>query len=109
MAQTFQINGSNLTYIGKADWPTELSGAGLDGLSPKGRWVKHVWQADVMTAAEYDTLFGFEGHKVSITTTDYYDRNGDYKTYYSVDFESINGSHNGPVFENVTMEFRVRL
>lgn len=109
MAQTFQINGANLTYINDAQWPTELSTGGLDGLTPKNRWVAHTWQADVMTAAEYDELFALMGSKPSITTTNYYDRNGDFTTYYGCDFDEITGSHTGPLFENVQATFRVRL
>jgi len=109
MAQTFQINGSNLTYIAGADWPDQAGTQALDGDAPLLRWRRHVWSTNVMSASEWDTLAALEGQKVSITTTDYSDRNSDYATYYGCDFERLSGRHEGPVFVDVRAEFMVRI
>jgi hypothetical protein len=109
MAQTFVINGTTLTRVGAANW-SELPEAEIfNGKMAKNRWRGLRLGADVVAASEFDVLFALEGGKVALTCPNYSDRNGDYKTYYGVDFLSIRGEHNGPVVENIQIELMVRL
>ena len=111
MAQEFVINGTTISRITKGDWVDEPGDSqSLDGVTLLARWRRHTWRADVLSAAEWNTLRALEGAKVSITTPAYDDRNGaDYRAYYQVDFERLDGSHDGPVFTGVTAEFLVRI
>jgi hypothetical protein len=109
MAQIFQLNGSSLTYPTKAFWTDQSSGSILNGKTPIHRWRDHLWRAEVMTETEYNTLYAQNGQRINITTIDYNDRNGDYKTYYQVKIMSVSGSHNGPIFEGVEVRFKVRV
>jgi len=111
MAQVFKINSTSLTRITKGDWLDEPGDSqALDGVTPLARWRRHRWQADVLSASEWNTLRSLEVANVSITTPNYSDRNAaDYVSYYQVDFEQLSGDHQGPVMVNVVAEFLVRL
>lgn len=109
MAQDFKINGTTIARILRGDWEDSSAGAGLDGTTARRRWVRHLWGADALSAAEFNTLYALEGQWVTLTTVNYADRNGDYVNYYGVICERVTGNHAGPVFEQVTAEFRVRL
>lgn len=109
MAQIFQINGTTITRMLRGDWTDDPAGSGLDGSTPRQRWVRHVWGADVLSAAEYNTLYAAEGQRVTITTPNYADRNGDYVDYFGVLCQRVSGSHDGPVVTNVAVDFLVRL
>lgn len=109
MAQVFQINGTNLSYPIKADWQPAPVNQSLNGLTPHDRWTPHTLVAEWMPATEFDTLYGYQGAIVSLTTTNFDNRNSDYKVYFGVEFKSISGEHVGPIFQNVTMEFLIRL
>ena len=110
MAQTFVINSTTLVRISSSNW-SELPEAEIfNGKTAKNRWRGLRLGADVVAASEFDTLYALEGTKCSISVPNYTDRNGaDFKTYYGADFLSIRGDHNGPVVENVQIEFMVRL
>jgi len=101
------INGTAMTYIGKADWKDQPVGMFLTGEVVMNRYRGHTWQANVMTAADFDILYALEGQQVNLTTTNYSDRNGDHITYYNVLFLKISGQHNGPVVENVRADFNI--
>ena len=110
MAQDFKINATTFARITHADWADDSAGSGLDGTTARLRWVRHVWSApEGMTAAEYDALFAFQGQRVTLTTTNYEDRNGDFIPYYGAVCERVDGVHSGPVVAGVVAEFRVRL
>jgi hypothetical protein len=108
-AGSFVVNNTHIERITRGDWTDAPAGVGLDGKTGRQRWVSHVWQSNVMSAEEFNSLYSLEGQKVSIKTTNYADRNGDYITYYGVDFKRISGEHAGPIFTGVTCEFLVRL
>jgi hypothetical protein len=59
--------------------------------------------------AEFDQLTALEGQQVTVTTTNYADRNGDYVTYYGCDLERVSCRHESINAEDVTVEFWVRL
>lgn len=110
MALTFQLNGSNLTYITQANWQEIPVGQYLNGQTVHHRWRVHTWQTNVMTAAEFDTLYAQQGAKVSITTVPYDDRNAsDYVEYFGAELKEIEGEHNSTIVENVMITFRVRV
>lgn len=111
MAQSFAINGTIIARLTKGDWTDEPGDSqSLAGVTPLARWRRHRWQADVLSAAEWDVLSALQGQKVSITTPDYSDRNAaDYVTFWGCDFEGLSGEHSGPVFTGVTAEFMVRV
>ncbi len=109
MAQIFKINDTTADYIQRADWVNSKVAEALDGDTARQRWVKHVWQGNVMDVDEFDTIFALEGQTVSITTTNYDDRNDDYLTYYGVKFLSIVSEHVSRIMENIRCEFLVRL
>lgn len=110
MAQTFALNGTAIARMSRGDWDTPPAGAGLDGTTARQRWVRHVWQADVLAAADFNTLYAAMGTRCSIDTPAYGGRNGaDYQRYFGVKCMSVMGRHEGPVFTGVTAEFLVRL
>jgi hypothetical protein len=109
MAQIFRLNSTALTRVTRGDWADDPAGSGLDGSMPRQRWVRHTWGADVLSAAEYDLIFAQEGQRVTITTPDYADRNGDYVDYFGALCQRVSGQHEGPVVVGVTAEFLVRL
>lgn len=109
MAQQHKINGTTINRITSANWEDGGQSQGLDGYTPLDSWRRHTWRSNVMTVTEFDTLYALEGQKVSITTTDYSDRNGDYLTYYNVDLERVGGRHEGPRIVDFVAEFLVRV
>jgi hypothetical protein len=111
MALDFHINGVTLDHINKGDWLDEPGDAqALDGVTPLARWRRHTWRADVLTAAEWNALRVAEGGIVSIVTPAYDDRNGlDYRAYYGVIFEQMDGTHDGPIVTSVNCNFLVRV
>ena len=111
MPQVFRINSTEISRITHGDWLDEPGDAqALDGVTPLARWRRHTWRAEVLSAAEWNTLAALEGQKVSITTPDYGDRNAaDYVSYYGADFERLEGRHEGPVMMGVSADFLVRV
>ena len=111
MPQQFAINGITVSRIVKGDWLDEPGDAqALDGVTPLARWRRHRWMADVLSAAEWNTLAALEGAKVAITAPDYGDRNAaDYVQYFGCDFEKLDGRHEGPIFTGVSCDFLVRI
>lgn len=110
MAQVFKLNGITINRLNRGDWEDSPAGSGLDGTAPRQRWVRHVWQADVLAAADFDTLYAAMGTRCSIDTPAHNDRNAaDYRRYFGVKCERVSGRHEGPNFENVTAEFLVRV
>jgi hypothetical protein len=107
--QEFAINATAFLRITRADWDSDAAGQGLDGNTPRLRWVRHTWQTNVLTAFEFDTLYAFEGQTVDLLTTNRDDRNADFIVYTGAICESVSGQHNGPIFESVRAEFLVRL
>jgi hypothetical protein len=108
MAQVFKINGTTLARIVKADWLEAILAESLAGGTILGRWKGHAWQTEAMAAAEYDTLFALQGRRVSLTTTNYSNLNGDYKTYFEAVLLNIEAAHPGPIRQGVRVEFQVR-
>jgi hypothetical protein len=110
MAKDFIINSTTINYVTKADWEDGAADPGLDGYTSLTRWRRHVWRApEGMPAIEFDTLFALEGQKVNVVTTDYDNRNSDYKTYYGADLKRVSGRHTGPIMVDVSLEFLVRV
>ena len=108
MAQVFQLNGSNLTYITGADWQPGAASAGLDGNTVRQRVTRHIWQANIMTIAEINTIQAQLGQPVNLTTTNYSDRNGAFISY-SARFVALNWEHQANLAANVRAEFLVRV
>lgn len=109
MAQVFKINGTTLNYVMAANWEERGVGNFLNGLTSYNRYRRHTLATNVMTAAEFSTLFALEGQQVSLTTTNYTDRNGDYIDYHGVEIKSVTGQHAGPVVQDVQIECLVRI
>lgn len=109
MAQIFKINGTTIEYIQKADWENAPAGEALDGQTARQRWVKHIWQSNVMPVSEFDTIFSLEGETVTLITTNFNDRNGDYIQYFGVQFSKIVNQHVSVLMESIRCEFLVRL
>ncbi len=109
MAQVHAINGTTINYIGQPDWVDIPAGAFLNGESVHSRWRGHTWAGNVMPESEFNFLYSLEGQKVQLLTTNYSDRNGDYITYYGVEFRRISGTHDGPRFINVRLDFMIRV
>lgn len=111
MAQTIQINGTNYTYLVKADWQTDLAGQELAGQTPTERWARLVLAApEGMPAADFDVIFALEGQQVSVAAPPYNDRNAsNFITYYGAILEGVSGDHSGPLMTNVVCQLQVRL
>jgi hypothetical protein len=111
MARIFQLNGANLTRLTGHNWIDEPGDdQGLDGVTPLARWRTVISRATVLSATEWNTLQAALGARVSIAIPPYENRNAaDYRTYYGVEFEQLEGEHTGPAVENVTAIWRVRL
>lgn len=110
MAQQHKINDSNVDHIGRPIWRDQIIKGALNGRPVVHRWRLHIWQANVITAAVFDTLYALEGSSLSLTTTDYDDPNAtNYRTYYGAILQAITGRHVGPTFQDVNLQFLVRL
>jgi len=109
MAQIFQINETTISTGLEASWDEQPVAAPLAGGTVFNRWRRHRWQTNVMSAVEFDALRGRLGQRVSLTTTDYSDLNGDYVTYYGATVDAVRGEHSGPNFVGVSVEFEVRV
>lgn len=107
MAQTFIINSTTLSYITAGDWDDTPDNQALDGVTAMLRLRRHILKAQAMPESEFDTLTGLLGTQVSLTTTDYIDRNGAYKTYYGCNFDDLRGRHSGPNMVDVIAEFGI--
>lgn len=108
---TFTINSTTFSTVTRIDWQDDQASPGLDGNTPLLRWRRVIAQAaEVMTAANFNSLYAFEGQRVNITVPPYDDRNNaTWKTYRGAICERVSGSHQGNVFVSVTAEFVVRL
>lgn len=109
MAQDFKINGTTLAYVMTGEWREVEVDSALDGQTVHNRWREHVWQTGVMETSEFDGLYALEGQKVAIVTTNYANRNGDYKQYYGAELRRITARHVALNMEQLRCEFRVRL
>ena len=109
MAKIFQINGQGLGYVTEANWQESPVDSPLVGGTVFNRHRRHLWQTNVMPAAEFETIRGRLGQAVSLTTTDYDNPNGDFVTYYAATLDRLGGEHAGPVYLGVTAEFTVRV
>lgn len=110
MAQLFKLNGITISRVTRGDWSEDSASSGPDGTLARLRWVRHTWQADVLAAADFNTLYAAEGTRCSIDTPAHDDRNAaDYRTYYNVLCQRVTGRHEGPIFVGVLAEFLVRL
>lgn len=110
MAQDFKVNGTTINRVTGLQWLEQpVNDKRLNGQPVYHRWRRHLGRARVVTQDEFDTLFATLGTRVELTTVDYADRNGDYKTYYTAEAIGIEAVHEGPAFVEVEMEFWVRL
>jgi hypothetical protein len=110
MAQDIALNGVAIPRLTTANWTDDPSSAGLDGSTPRLRWRRVTVGAEVLTAAEFNTIYALEGQRVSVDLPDYSDRNAaNYKRYYGALLQRVSGEHSGPAFAGVTAEFLVRL
>lgn len=107
---TFTINSTTFTTITRVDWQDDAASPGLDGHTPLLRWRRLVAQADVMSAANFNSLYAFEGNRCAVTAPPYTNRNATtWQTYQGAICERVSGLHQGNVFTGVSAEFRVRL
>lgn len=107
---TFAINSTTFSTVSRVDWQDDTASAGLDGHTPLLRWRRLVAQAEVMSAANFNSLYAFEGQAVSLAAPPYTDRNNaTWQTYHGAVCERVSGQHDGNVFTGVVAEFRVRL
>lgn len=110
MAQIFKLNGTTISRMSRGDWEDSPAASGLDGTTSRARWVRHVWQADVLAPADFNTLYAAMGTRCSIDTPAHDDRNAaDYRRYFGAKCLSVSGRHEGPVFVGVMAEFLVRV
>lgn len=109
MAQDFQLNGTTLDYIMSGEWREIEDSSVLDGQMVHNRWREHVWRTEVMPVTEFDSLYALEGQKVTLTTVDYTDRNGDYVDYYGAELRRVSARHVALNMRQLTCEFRVRV
>ena len=106
----YTIGGTTVTYIARTDWLDQPVAQSLAGETVKSRWKIHRWQTNVMNIQDWDNIYALEGTIVPITTNDYADRNNQTHVLYpEANFRSMTGSHDGPLFTNVTIEFLVRV
>ena len=103
----YAINGTEFTNI-NAQWESTVGGDALDGTFSVGRYRRHVWSADAMDMSEFEILRPLEGQTVTITTTDYTDRNT-LVTYYGAEFKRLAMSHEAIVPTGIQCEFLIRL
>lgn len=105
----FRINSTWIVAV-IANWIDIPAGQFFNGKTSRNRWRRHIWKTNVMTATEFDSIYALQGQRVSIITTDYDDRNNsNYKTYYNAELMRVGGDQNGPRFENIQIEFNVRV
>jgi len=105
-----EINNTTLLYVGRPNWDDQTVGGYLTGEVIHNRWRRHIWEANVMPIAEFNSLYAFEGQQVSILTTNYTDRNDTtLKRYYAAELKKVTGAHDGPRFTGVRAEFIVRI
>ena len=109
MAQIHSLNGTIIQHVAKATWQDKPTAATLDGLNSVSRWRKHTWESNVMIHTEWNFIEAFEGQAVTLTTTNYNDRNAAYKTYYNAILTGIAGNPDGPRVTGIRFEFNVRL
>ena len=109
MTQVFALNGVTYAYIEEAKWLENDQGKALDGEAVHNRWRGHSWLTQIMPISEFDVLYALEGQKVVITTTDYEDRNGDYKVYYVADLRQVFSRHVSQNMQQLQCEFLIRL
>ena len=110
MAQIHNIDGTTLNYISSAFWDQPANSQSLDLITVHNRWRNHIWNSNVMTAAEWTTIIGKRGSIVSITTTDPDDPNGNYVTYYEAIVRSVTFStHNSLNIQGAKIEFLVKV
>lgn len=109
MAQDFMVNGRRLDYIQQGEWQEQNEGSILDGQAVHNRWRQHILKTNVSTVNEFHDLFDLLGQKVTLTTVDYDDRNGDYKTYYGAEFQRIDEQQQAQHMTSLQCEFLVRL
>jgi len=109
MAKVHSVNGFTINYIGQPNWIDRPVGKLLTGEQIKNRWRGHTWASNVMTVSEFNNLYTLEGTKATIVTTDYSSRNSDYITYYGAEVKRVTGTHDGPRFLDVQIEFLVRI
>lgn len=107
---TFTINSTSFSTITKIDWQDDAASPGLDGNTPLLRWRRLVAQAEVMSAANFNSLYAFEGARCNVIAPPYNNRNATaWTTYQGAVCERVSGLHQGNVFTGVQAEFRVRL
>ena len=101
------LNGTEYEVTG-AQWAERAESAYLGGNVPTNRWKLHTWQLSAVLDTVYEAFYALEGSLVTLTTTGYDTRNTD-ATYYGVEIKAVRGEHTGPSFENVEIEFLVRV
>jgi hypothetical protein len=110
MATDVAVNGTAIARLTTANWTDDPASAGLDGSTPRLRWVRVTVGAEVLTAAEFNTLYALEGQRVSVDLPPYGDRNNaNYKRYFGALCQRVSGEHSGPAFVGVSCDFLVRV
>lgn len=107
MTRIFALNGASKSYINTADWSDQPDSQALVGATPTRRRRRHTWRAEIMPMAEFLAIQALEGERVSLTTTNYNDRNGDYVTYYGAEIDQASGRHESVNMVDVVVEFWV--
>ncbi len=110
MAQQHKLNGTNVDLIGRAIWRETVVAQALNGEPVVAAWRKHIWRTNILTAAQFDTLYAQEGAIVTLTTTDYTNPNStNYVQYFGALFQKITAQHAGPAVGNVILEFLIKV
>jgi len=107
MAIQAQFNGNDIEVT--AHWEDTPANEGLDGKTPFNRWRRHIWRADVVSMDLWVSLFVLQGQYLTLTTSDYANRNGDYASYPVAVLERLTGRHESVNMTGVTAEFLVRV
>ena len=106
---TYSINGTTIP-VTDSIWQDPPAGQSLAGETIEPRFKPHTWKTNVMTAANFDALYAFEGQQVTLVTNDYADRNNTtFVTYHLAELKAVTGQHSGPLMINVTADFLVRI
>jgi len=110
MAFQHQIDGTNVDFINFANWVQPVIDQSLDIIAVHQKMRFHIWQASVVTAAEWTTLLSKRGQIVSLTTTDVDDRNADYITYFGARVQAATfRNHEGRNILGVELRFLVKV
>ncbi len=110
MATQHKIDGTSINHVSQASWVQPNVDQSLNAIELHSRKQTHIWLADIMPMATWQTLIGKRGSLVSLITTDPDNANGDYVTYYGVVVREVTkGAHDSRNARGVRCEFLVKV